>query len=81
MKFTEHGEVVLEVELESVDSDSVLLHFRCRDTGIGIPNEKQPLIFDSFSQVDSSITRRYGGTGLGLAISSRLICWWQRTTR
>lgn len=73
LKFTEKGEVVVEVDLEGSEGDSVLLHFRCRDTGIGIPADKQELIFESFSQVDSSITRRYGGTGLGLAISSRLI--------
>ena len=73
LKFTEKGEVVLEVEVESVDSDSVVLHFRVRDTGIGIPADKQKSIFDSFSQVDSSTTRKYGGTGLGLTISSRLI--------
>ena len=73
LKFTEKGEVVLEVEVDSVDSDSVLLHFRVRDTGIGIPADKLKSIFESFSQVDSSITRKYGGTGLGLTISSRLI--------
>ena len=73
LKFTEKGEVVLEVDVESADSDSVALHFRVRDTGIGIPADKQKSIFDSFSQVDSSTTRKYGGTGLGLTISSRLV--------
>ena len=73
IKFTERGQVALQVETESQDSESVLLHISCSDTGIGIATEKQKMIFDSFSQVDSSITRKYGGTGLGLAISSRLV--------
>jgi two-component system, sensor histidine kinase and response regulator len=73
IKFTEQGEVVLRIETESRDDESVRLHFSVRDTGIGIPLEKQQLIFDSFSQADSSMTRRYGGTGLGLAIASRLV--------
>ena len=72
IKFTERGEVALEVGLESRQGDQVELHFKVRDTGIGIPAEKQRLIFEAFSQADGSTTRKYGGTGLGLTISARL---------
>jgi len=73
IKFTEHGEVVLRVEVESQDEDGAMLHFAVKDTGIGIPSEKQKLIFEPFTQADTSTTRKYGGTGLGLSISIRLI--------
>jgi two-component system, sensor histidine kinase and response regulator len=73
IKFTETGEVVLRVELESRDAVSMSLHFTVSDTGIGIPQEKQKLIFEPFAQADTSTTRRYGGTGLGLSICTRLI--------
>jgi two-component system sensor histidine kinase/response regulator len=73
IKFTEKGEVVVRVELESQEPDGMSLHFAVSDTGIGIPREKQALIFEPFLQADTSTTRRYGGTGLGLSISSRLI--------
>ncbi len=73
IKFTDQGEVVVRVEMESASADDVCLHFVVTDTGIGIPQEKQQLIFDAFAQVDSSTTRKYGGTGLGLSISSRLV--------
>jgi two-component system sensor histidine kinase/response regulator len=73
LKFTERGEVVLRVGLESQDADAVTLRFEVRDTGIGIPAEKRLSIFEAFTQVDGSMTRRFGGTGLGLSISSRLV--------
>jgi two-component system sensor histidine kinase/response regulator len=73
IKFTDQGEVVIRVEIESTTGDDVCLHFTVTDTGIGIPREKQQLIFDAFAQVDSSTTRKYGGTGLGLSISARLV--------
>jgi signal transduction histidine kinase/CheY-like chemotaxis protein len=74
VKFTEQGEITIEVTNEPMSSDSPipLLHFIVRDTGIGIPLDRVSSIFDSFSQVDASTTRKYGGTGLGLAISKRL---------
>jgi signal transduction histidine kinase/ligand-binding sensor domain-containing protein/ActR/RegA family two-component response regulator len=73
IKFTEQGEVTLEVQLESQQEGSTWLHFCVRDTGIGISPEKQDAVFDAFSQADGSIARRYGGTGLGLTISRRLV--------
>jgi PAS domain S-box-containing protein len=73
IKFTEHGEVVLQVETESRDDGNIHLRFSVTDTGIGVPPEKQAMIFEAFSQADSTTTRRYGGTGLGLAISAQLV--------
>ncbi len=81
IKFTERGEVVLRVEREKEDLETlepaspptVLLHFAVRDTGIGIAREKQTHIFEAFTQSDSSTTRQFGGSGLGLTISSRLV--------
>jgi two-component system, sensor histidine kinase and response regulator len=73
MKFTSEGEVVIRVDLREESEEQAMLHFAVRDTGIGIPLEKQQVIFEAFTQTDSSTTRKYGGTGLGLAISSRLV--------
>ena len=73
IKFTERGEVALDVQEESADSGGVLLHFSVADSGIGIPLEKQATIFDAFTQADGSTARRFGGSGLGLTISRRLV--------
>jgi two-component system, sensor histidine kinase and response regulator len=73
IKFTEKGEVVVEVASQEETADEVVLHFAVRDTGMGIPLERQQSIFEAFTQADSSTTRQYGGTGLGLSISSRLV--------
>jgi two-component system, sensor histidine kinase and response regulator len=73
IKFTSTGEVVLRVETEEETADEFVLHFSVTDTGIGIPVDKQRNIFEAFTQVDSSTTRKYGGTGLGLAITVRLV--------
>ena len=76
VKFTEHGEVSLHVSLERVTSgtsNSAALRFELHDTGIGISPAKQATLFQPFSQVDASMTRRFGGTGLGLSISKRLV--------
>ena len=71
IKFTERGEVLVTIEAARQDAKSVELHFKVKDTGIGIPLAKQGLLFKAFSQADSSTTRKYGGTGLGLVISAR----------
>ncbi len=73
IKFTEEGEVVLSAETKWRGEDEICLHISVTDTGIGVPLEKQNLIFSVFTQADSSTTRVYGGTGLGLAISSQLV--------
>ncbi len=86
VKFTEQGEVVMSVSVRRIEYDGTReesgetssppcyeLHFAVRDTGIGIPPDRMDRLFKSFSQVDTSTTRRYGGTGLGLAISKRLV--------
>jgi len=74
VKFTERGEVVVEIERDPTSTgEIVVLHFCVRDTGIGIAKEKHGMVFGAFTQADSSTTRKYGGTGLGLAITRRLI--------
>ncbi|MEP7016260.1 MAG: ATP-binding protein, partial [Verrucomicrobiota bacterium] len=82
LKFTEHGSIAVKVRIDSdanicqpvtINHSGPCLHFSVTDTGIGIPKEKQEVIFEAFAQVDGSTTRNYGGTGLGLAIASQLI--------
>jgi two-component system, sensor histidine kinase len=73
IKFTEHGEVSLEVRLEEETQEDILLRFEVRDTGTGITPAAQRKIFDAFSQADDSMARRHEGTGLGLAISKQLV--------
>jgi signal transduction histidine kinase/CheY-like chemotaxis protein len=73
IKFTERGQIVVSLMLEARSEKSVMVLFTIRDSGIGIPEEKLAHIFDAFSQVDSSTTRKYGGTGLGLSITYRLV--------
>ncbi|HXG47494.1 MAG TPA: response regulator [Methylomirabilota bacterium] len=73
IKFTESGEVVLGLRLQEEQGDELLFEFWVRDTGIGIPADKQSMIFEAFTQADASTTRTYGGTGLGLAICSQLV--------
>jgi two-component system sensor histidine kinase/response regulator len=73
IKFTRVGEVLVDVELETRTEDYLLLHVTVSDTGIGIPYDKQKVIFSAFRQADGSTSREYGGTGLGLAITSQLV--------
>jgi len=73
IKFTSEGEVALKVQVEAEEGQDRVLRFIVRDTGIGIPQDKLKLIFEPFSQADTSTTRQYGGTGLGLTISTRLV--------
>jgi CheY-like chemotaxis protein len=72
IKFTEHGEVAVRVELGAGNSAGDTVRFSVADTGIGIQADKQAAIFDSFAQADASTTRKFGGTGLGLSIASQL---------
>jgi signal transduction histidine kinase/DNA-binding response OmpR family regulator len=73
IKFTDQGEVALRVSIAGEEGKDRIVRFCVSDTGIGIPVEKQNLIFDPFAQADTSTTRKYGGTGLGLTISARLV--------
>ena len=72
VKFTQRGEVVVRASLVPTSDAAIVVRFAVRDTGIGIPLEKQAMLFQKFTQVDASATRQYGGTGLGLAISKQL---------
>jgi signal transduction histidine kinase/HPt (histidine-containing phosphotransfer) domain-containing protein len=73
IKFTNDGEVVIEVTQHAREGKTICLHFAIKGTGIGIPEDKQARIFEAFSQADASTTRQFGGTGLALAISSQLV--------
>ena len=73
VKFTEKGEIELKVEKLQMDNKNIMLRFSVRDTGIGIPPDKQKYIFDAFTQENSSISKKYGGTGLGLTISNNIL--------
>jgi signal transduction histidine kinase/ActR/RegA family two-component response regulator len=73
VKFTERGQVLLRVGVDSQDGSTATLHVSVADTGIGIPAEKHATIFEAFSQADGSTTRRFGGTGLGLSICASLV--------
>jgi len=73
IKFTDKGEILIYISLESKIDKNVVLEFSIKDTGIGIPSSKTNLLFSPFMQVDASTTRKYGGTGLGLAITSSLV--------
>src|SRR5260370_38487383 len=87
IKFTDKGEVALKGQMEATHDYEFTLRFTVADSGIGIPKEKQQVIFDAFSQPATSTTRKYGGTGLGLTISSGLRgmmggkCWAESESR
>ena len=77
IKFTERGEVLIDMYVDRNQGATEWLHVAVKDTGPGIPADKQAVIFESFRQIDASTTRRYGGTGLGLSISSQLVALMQ----
>ncbi|MFC2161322.1 response regulator [Acidobacteriota bacterium] len=73
IKFTEHGEVFIQVTLDKETDTNAVIRFSVKDTGVGIPKDRQADVFESFTQADSSTVRKYGGTGLGLTISKQLV--------
>lgn len=73
VKFTSSGHIIVRASFESIDQDKIILRFSIADSGIGIPKEKIPTLFDTFTQADSSTTRKYGGSGLGLSICKQII--------
>lgn len=73
IKFTEKGEVILRIQSQSFTDEEAVLYFTVSDTGVGIPADKLPIIFEKFTQADASTSRKFGGTGLGLAITKRLV--------
>src|SRR6185295_1776437 len=73
IKFTERGQILVQLEVESIGDDHAVLHYFVSDSGIGVSADKHASIFEPFRQADGSTTRKFGGTGLGLAISSTLI--------
>jgi two-component system, sensor histidine kinase len=73
VKFTARGKIVIRAGLENEDERNAIIRFSVSDTGIGIPENRQDILFSPFTQVDGSTTRKYGGTGLGLAISKQLV--------
>lgn len=72
IKFTSEGDITLRLRMDQDDENACLIYFEVKDTGVGIPAEKQKDLFSAFTQADTSITRKYGGTGLGLSISKQL---------
>lgn len=79
LKFTEKGTISISIELKNIVGDQIILQFSIRDTGIGISNEKIPLLFDAFTQADSSLTKKFKGIGLGLAICKKLVAMMEGT--
>src|SRR5581483_11851992 len=73
IKFTQQGEIILSIGVESRSEQGVGLRFAVSDTGVGIPENRQKEIFEAFTQADGACARKYGGTGLGLSISSQLV--------